>query len=215
MRYSKSQVDSVPVLTLHCSVHSLQDHSHYDLGLARKRSLWWEYSPPPQNHILRCGSEVKTVFFVLIFLFPQLPSTVLGILCKLSQFVPGSNFCEMHIVWLSLLSYEVSDAQRLINWLRTTWHWKRPWCWERWKAGGDRATEDEMVGWHHQLNGHEFEQTPGDSEGQESRACCRPWGCKESDMTYLLNSNLALSPNIVLCSVLWLSCGFYLFAFMF
>ena len=36
--------------------------------------------------------------------------------------------------------------------------------------------EDEMVGWHHQLNGHEFEQTPGDSEGQGSLACCSPWG---------------------------------------
>ena len=44
-------------------------------------------------------------------------------------------------------------------------------------------TEDEMVEWHHQLNGHEFEQTRGDSEGQESLACCSPWGCKESDTT--------------------------------
>ena len=45
-------------------------------------------------------------------------------------------------------------------------------------------TEDEMIGWyHHQLNGHEPEQTPGDSEGQGSLACCSPWGCKESDMT--------------------------------
>ena len=40
-------------------------------------------------------------------------------------------------------------------------------------------TEDEMVGWHYQLNGHEFEQAPGDSEGQGSS----PWGYKESDMT--------------------------------
>ena len=38
------------------------------------------------------------------------------------------------------------------------------------------TTEDEMVGWHHRLNGHEFEQTPGDSEGQGSLACCSPWG---------------------------------------
>ena len=45
------------------------------------------------------------------------------------------------------------------------------------------ATEDEMVGGHHQLNGHEFERTLGDSEGQGSLACCSPWGCKESDMT--------------------------------
>ena len=40
-----------------------------------------------------------------------------------------------------------------------------------------------MVGWHHRLNGHEFEQTSGDSEGQKNLACCNPWGRKESDMT--------------------------------
>ena len=39
-------------------------------------------------------------------------------------------------------------------------------------------TEDEMVGWHHRLNGHESEQTPGDSEGQGSLVCCSPWGRK-------------------------------------
>ena len=50
-------------------------------------------------------------------------------------------------------------------------------------------TEDEMVGWHHQLNGHEFEQALGDGEGQGSLACCSPWGCKESDTTQQLNNN--------------------------
>ena len=44
-------------------------------------------------------------------------------------------------------------------------------------------TEDEMVGWHHLLDGHEFEQVPGDGDGQGSLACCSPWGCKELDMT--------------------------------
>ena len=43
-------------------------------------------------------------------------------------------------------------------------------------------TEDDMVGWHHQLNGHEIEQTLGDSEGPGSLACCSPWGHKELDM---------------------------------
>ena len=43
--------------------------------------------------------------------------------------------------------------------------------------------EDEMVGWHHQLNGHEFEQVPGDGKGQGSLVCYSPWGCKESDTT--------------------------------
>ena len=45
------------------------------------------------------------------------------------------------------------------------------------------TTEDEMVGKHHQLYGHEFEQTLGDSEGQGSPMCCSPWGRKESNMT--------------------------------
>ena len=50
-------------------------------------------------------------------------------------------------------------------------------------------TEDVMVGWLHQLSGHEFEQAPGDGDGQGSLACGHPWGCKESDMTEGLNNN--------------------------
>ena len=50
-------------------------------------------------------------------------------------------------------------------------------------------TEDEMVGWHYWLNEHEFEQAPGDGEGQGILACCSPWGRKESDMTERLNNN--------------------------
>ena len=44
-------------------------------------------------------------------------------------------------------------------------------------------TKDEMVGWHHRINEHESEQTPGDSEEQGSLVCCSPWGSRESDMT--------------------------------
>ena len=47
----------------------------------------------------------------------------------------------------------------------------------------------EMVGWHHQLNGHEFEETPGVGDGQGGLACYRPRGCKESDTTEWLNNN--------------------------
>jgi len=43
-------------------------------------------------------------------------------------------------------------------------------------------TEDEMVGWHHQLDGHEFEQAPAFGDGQESLVCCSPWGYKELDI---------------------------------
>ena len=67
--------------------------------------------------------------------------------------------------------------------------------WLIWKdpdAGKDRrrekgTTEDEMVGWHHQLNGHGFGWTPGVGDGQGGLACCGSWGCKESDTTERLN----------------------------
>ena len=54
------------------------------------------------------------------------------------------------------------------------------------------STEDKMVEWHHRLNGHEFEQTLGDGEGQRSLACCSPWGHKELDTAEQLKNNWAL-----------------------
>ena len=81
--------------------------------------------------------------------------------------------------------------ERLILKLKFQWfveeltHLNRPWCWERLKAGGEGTTEDEMVGWHHRLNGHEFEWTPGVGDGQGGLACCSPWGHKELDTTEL------------------------------
>ena len=51
------------------------------------------------------------------------------------------------------------------------------------------TTEDEMVGWHNWLNGHEFEQTLGDNEGQRLLVCCSPWGHEELDMTEGLSNN--------------------------
>ena len=49
--------------------------------------------------------------------------------------------------------------------------------------------EDDMVGWHHQVNGHKFEQAPGDGERQGSLACYSSWSCKELDKTSRLNNN--------------------------
>ena len=51
------------------------------------------------------------------------------------------------------------------------------------RTGGEGGKEDEMVGWHHSLNGHEFEQALGVGDGQESLVCCSPWGHKRSDTT--------------------------------
>ena len=57
-----------------------------------------------------------------------------------------------------------------------------------WRQEEKGMTEDEMVGWHHRLNGHEFEQTPGDGEGQGSLVCYSAWCHEESDMTECLNN---------------------------
>ena len=109
--------------------------------------------------------------------------------------------------WRSLLSplncKEIKAVSPKGNW--------KDWCWteapilwppdsKNWllrkdsDAGKDQRqeekgmTEDEMVGWHHRLNGHEFEQAAGDGEGQGSLACCSPWGCKELDTAEQLNN---------------------------
>ena len=60
---------------------------------------------------------------------------------------------------------------------------------ERLKAGGEGDKRDELVGWHHQLNGLGFEQSLGDSEGQGSLECCSSWDHKESDTTERLKNN--------------------------
>ena len=69
------------------------------------------------------------------------------------------------------------------NWLI----WKDPDSGKDWRQEEKGTTEDKMVGWHHWLNGHESEYTPGVGDGQGGLACCSPWGCKESDMTEWLN----------------------------
>ena len=85
----------------------------------------------------------------------------------------GNSEAETPIVW-------PCDAK---NWLIG----KDPEAGKVWRREEKGITEDEMVVWHHQLNGHEFEQALGAGDGQGSLTCCRPWGCKESDMTEWLN----------------------------
>ena len=80
---------------------------------------------------------------------------------------------EVPILWLPDIK----------NWLI----WKDPDAGKDWRQEEKRMTEDEMVGWHHWLNGREFEQALGVGDGEGSLVCCRPWGCKESDMTEQLN----------------------------
>ena len=66
-------------------------------------------------------------------------------------------------------------------------HWKRLWCWEGLGEEEKGTTEDEMSGWHHQLDGRGFGWTLGVGDGQGGLACCNSWGRKESDTTERLN----------------------------
>ena len=67
--------------------------------------------------------------------------------------------------------------------------WKDPDARKDWRQEEKRMTKDEMDGWHHQLDGHEFEQAPGVGDGQGSLACYSSWGLQESDMTQRLNNS--------------------------
>ena len=92
------------------------------------------------------------------------------------------------------------------NWLI----WKDPDAGKDWRWEEKGTTEDEMVGWYHQLDGHEFEQALGVGDGQGRLVCCSPWGCKELDLTerlnwtedirYLMGGMETSSPQ---CSVFW------------
>ena len=98
-------------------------------------------------------------------------------------------------IWECLLSWVFigrtdAKAETPILWPRHVKCWlieKDPDVGRDWEQEEKGKTEDEMAGLHHQLDGHEFEWTPGVGDGQRSLACCDSWGCKESDMTERLN----------------------------
>ena len=84
------------------------------------------------------------------------------------------------------------EAESLILWPPNTKSWpigKAPDAGKRWGKEKKGVAEDETVGWHHWLNGNEFEQTQGDGEGQGSLACCSWWGCKELETIKQLNNS--------------------------
>ena len=81
------------------------------------------------------------------------------------------------------------SSNTLATWFQEPTHWKRPDSLEKTLMLGkiegrrSRRQQDEMVEWHHWLRGHDFEQIPGDNEGQGSLVCFSPWGCKELNRT--------------------------------
>ena len=95
-----------------------------------------------------------------------------------------------------------AEAEATILWPLDAKNWligKDPDAGKDWGQKEKGTTEDEMVGWHHWLNGHEFEQTLWDSEGQGSLACCSPWGCKELDTTVWLTHTYIYTTSVARC----------------
>ena len=115
-----------------------------------------------------------------------------GILCPLPMSM-SEDFSVSFLIWISLCytkplewsslvpGPEAKSSSEIMNLtsFTTSYHWKRL------KEEEKGRTEDEMVGWHHPLDGHDFELAPEVADGQGSLACCSPWGCKELDITDL------------------------------
>ena len=103
--------------------------------------------------------------------------------CKEIQQVHPKGFLNIHLKnwWWSWIS------NTLATWREELSHWKKSLILGKIEVRRRRGRQDEMVGWHHWLDGHEFEQALGVGDGQRSLVCCNIWGHKESDMTEWLN----------------------------
>ena len=128
--------------------------------------------------------EMATHSSILAWRIPQMEEPA-GLQSMGSQRVRHNWVTSLtfHLPWVLI---GMTDAEAEVSILRPpdAKSWligKDPDASEDWGQEEKGATKDEMVGWHHGFNRHEFEQTLGDSEGQGSLACCSPWGCKESD----------------------------------
>ena len=131
---------------------------------------------------LECGQEKnKTKHFLIYPWSPRRPRWVFWGKTRERFSFPRPGGKAQAIVHcqprrkVSLLATRLGMTSRLTE--------KDPDAGKDWRQEEKKATEDEVVGWHHQLNGHEFEQSLGDSEGQRILACYSPRDCKESDVT--------------------------------
>ena len=155
------------------------------LVILKKESLsFWDYS---QIQDLK-GRSLKCVKYPLVFSFSNisLEKTLESPLdCKEIQPVHPKGVQS----WV-FIGRTDAEAETPILWLPHAKSWligKDPDAGRDWGQEEKGTTEDEMAGWHHWLDGHEFEWTLGVGDGQGGLACCDSWGCKELDMTEQLN----------------------------
>ena len=131
----------------------------------------------------------------------SLPQTMKTVdIKKLREGAEGFSHQELHIWPWIFIGRTDAEAEAPILWppgAKSQLTGKDLDAGKDWGQKEKGEIEDEVVGWHHQFNGHEFMQAPGDSEGQGSLACCSPWDHKESDTTEWLNWEL----------IIWFSTG--------
>ena len=167
-------------------------------------SIWIKWNNMPKVFGARINLWFQTQsLWIICSLFLNAPPCVLwGSLCPLSNsYIEVLNLTALRL-WpfieigslrenqVEVKSFDGSqrtdvEAETSILWPPDAKNWligKDPDAEKDWSQEKGK-TEDEMVGWHHWLNGHAFEQIWGCDEGPGSLACCNPWGCKQSDMT--------------------------------
>ena len=138
--------------------------------------------PPPKSIISKEGWVTKNQCFQTVVLEKTLESPLDS--KEIKPFNPKGNQLWIFIGRIDAeapILWSPDAKSRLIE--------KVPDVGKDWGQEKKETTEDEMVRWHHWLNGHESERTLGDGEGQESLVCCSPWGHKEADMRKRLNKN--------------------------
>ena len=116
------------------------------------------------------------------------------------------TFCFLGFLFWVFFGRNVAKAETPVLWPHHAMSWligKDSDAGRDWGQEEKRTTEDEMAGWHNQLDGHEFEWTPGVGDGQRGLVCSDSWGRKESDTTEWLNWTEKL--NFVTMSFLWSS----------
>ena len=109
--------------------------------------------------------------------------------------------------WI-FIEWANAEAEAPVLWPPDAMNWligKDPDAGKDWRQEEKGMTEDEMVAWHHWLNRHEFEQAPGDGEGQENLACCSLWGWIETNRTEWLNKSSNKHEEVEFWQMTWMT----------